>query len=239
MPRPNVKSSPTMAEFSAFHGMRCNPLSSQRCIDYFNGGALFASQTDYDVPGDSSRNLASFDFTRTPIGLNLITYYLLVIFSGTGLLSLVGQTNACLIREENISFKNATSISTVDGEKPSVRSLNLCNIPGAKSLVIPQKVIKYIVDRSNQLGPCEGKDETSPPASSDVRFIRRFEFQFGTLLSVIMCHFECRHGRHYLVEVYEFGRHDSIFTRAISSVMSAARGLLDALERISASNKIP
>ena len=198
---------PTLNEFTAFHGMVCNPMSAKRCIDYFNGGALFASQTDYEKD-----DLETFDYTRTPIRLNLFSYYALVVFSCTGLLSLLGHTRAPTIQEENAILK----VNETGRDEVAIHSNSLHNIPGAKALIIPRKTLRYISERSN-----------SAP-SQEILFMRRFEFEFGSLLSVIMCHLECN-GKRFLVEVYAFHHSTNPFARFVSSLMSTAETCLFSL----------
>jgi len=185
-----------MAEFKAFHGMVCNPLSAQKCVDYFDGCALFADQKDYTTRNE----LASFDFLRTPIPLNLLSYYALVLFSCTGLLSLLGYTKVHQCQEEDAVFSTAKATNSNDEAETVVESHCLHNIPGIPSLTIPKYVIHYILERSTTRGL---QDPGAVPRGKEVRLIRRFEFEFGPLLSVMMCHFECQTQR-FLVEVYAF-----------------------------------
>lgn len=220
----NAKSSttvpPSLKEFEAFHGMVCNPISSQRCIQYFDGCALFASQEDY-----ATTNLKTFDYTRTPIPLNIFTYYMLVVFSCTGLISLLGMTTPSLICEENTVF----STDRFDKEKedlPVVQSKTLKNIPGEKILFIPNKVIFYIIQRSLGLHESDEISSLKSALLPKVKLIRRFEYQFGNLLSVMMCHFVCNDHK-YLVEVYSFHHTESFVARIISSIMKGARWVLD------------
>mmetsp|Transcript_129955 Transcript_129955/g.363757 ORF Transcript_129955/g.363757 Transcript_129955/m.363757 type:complete len:262 (-) Transcript_129955:104-889(-) len=227
---------PSMDEFAAFHGMVCRPASSVRCIEYFDGCALFASQEDYSLSKDHD-HLTSFDYLRTPIKLNLFSYYTLVIFSCTGLLTFLGKTKRTLICEENVTFSQDQIMvdASDDGDRPVVQSKSLNSIPGAKPLVIPSKAIDYLMKRSQSLATVpdpttkEG-DGLVPSLPPQVRLIRRFEFEFGNLLSVMMCHFVCSSGRKYLVEVYDFHHKESFLTRTISFVFSAARGLLRILQ---------
>ena len=211
-------SNPSLQEFAAFHGMVCNPISSRRCISYFDGGALFASQDDY-----AALDLGSFDYTRTPVRLNLFTYYFLVIFSGTGLLTLFGKTTPSLICHEDVLFSSKT-IHDCGENEPAVESKSLKNIPGMTSLVIPNKAIDYIIQRSFEFQRVDNGSNMMSDVTQ-VRLIRRFEYQFGNLLSVIMCHFDCD-GRKYLVEVYDFHDKQSLVTRIISSILLRTRAIL-------------
>ena len=65
----------SMKEFINFHGMLISPSSASRCVSSIDGVVLFMP-TNY-----RDRGIAAFDVTY----LNTLTYYLLVIFSLTGL----------------------------------------------------------------------------------------------------------------------------------------------------------
>ena len=213
---------PTMAEFKAFHGMVCNPRSAQKCVKYFDGCALFADQKDYETRNE----LASFDFLRSPIPLNLWSYYALVFFSCTGLLSLLGYTKAHQCQEEDVVLCTAETTKSKDEAETVVESHCLHNIPGIPSLTIPNHVIHYIVERS-----ARGLDPGAWPPIKEVRLIRRFEFEFGPLLSVMMCHFVCQDQR-FLVEVYAFHHSPTnIMARIIAYTMVTVQKILFRLAR--------
>ena len=100
-----ITTAPSLDEYNSFHGMLCKPKTAKRCIESFNDGvALFADQKEYykDDDDDDDINhlnrLSNFDFNNTTAELgsglpfNIWTYYLLVVLSLTGLISLLSIT---------------------------------------------------------------------------------------------------------------------------------------------------
>ena len=82
--------------FSAFHGMLCGPAIAARCVDSFNGTILFMPST-YEP--DKFRNHRE----RLPHevkSLTLLKYYALVLFSLTGLCSMLRQTETLDANED-------------------------------------------------------------------------------------------------------------------------------------------
>ena len=80
----------THKEFTTFHGMLCNPMSANRCIKAFNGTILFMP-SNYKEKG-----IATYHTTN----LNLVTYYLLVLWSLTGLSTLLRMTHFIETKED-------------------------------------------------------------------------------------------------------------------------------------------
>ncbi|KAJ1421726.1 hypothetical protein B484DRAFT_399344 [Ochromonadaceae sp. CCMP2298] len=79
-----------LPEFTRFHGMLCGPSASQRCIDAFDGRILF-------MPSNyKKRGIAAYEER----GLNLLTYYSLVLSSLTGLSSLLCATTTITAEED-------------------------------------------------------------------------------------------------------------------------------------------
>ena len=228
-----LRGPPSISEFTAFHSMVCNPLSAQRCIEYLDGAALFASQDDYQT----TEAVSTFDYLQTPLRMNWFTYYGLVIFSGTGLLTLLRQTETKLVQEENVTFgelDHEGKTAAVSNRK--VESKSLDKISGRNSLVISSEVIDYLIQQSRRMGP---KSTTSSADKAlcqpgEIRLIRRFEFQFGSLVSVMMCHFECCHQRRYLVEVYQFSEGRDWMTRLIVWSLKNTKKFADDLQQLAA-----
>jgi hypothetical protein len=82
--------------YSAFHGMLCGPATAARCVDSFNGTILFMPST-YEP--DKFRNHRE----RLPHevkSLTLLKYYALVLFSLTGLCSMLRQTETLDANED-------------------------------------------------------------------------------------------------------------------------------------------
>ena len=73
----------THEDFTQFHGMQCSPISANRCINAFNGTILFMP-SNYKEKG-----VANYRVTN----LNLLTYYALVLWSFTGLSTLLRMTD--------------------------------------------------------------------------------------------------------------------------------------------------
>lgn len=178
-PAPRQVANPSLSDYIAFHGMLISPGAAQRCIDSFNGVVLFADQATYNNRSD----LKNFDFNRTPFPLSLWSYYLLVAFSLTGLCSVLGQTK--LLRCNDKENKEFSA-----GEEEGVDSIDIQN------LRIPANAISYVIQRAN-----DQKFELEKPVHS-IKLTRRFEYNFGGFLSVMMVHFVCCNGRRHLVEVY-------------------------------------
>lgn len=176
---------PTLQEYTNFHAMYCGMQSSQRCIKSFDGCAIFASQNEYDCGTD----LKTLDYVRTPVPLNLFTYYLLVLVSFTGMTTLFGGTLVLIARDEDQSFSGSFQD---EGKDP--KSIVLVKSESFPTITVPSKVMRYIRERSQALS-------NAPPKT--VTFTRRFEIRFANYLSVIMCHFVCSNGHKYLVEAYE------------------------------------
>jgi len=70
--------------FSDFHGMLCSPSTARRCIKSFTGSVLF-------LPFNKFESATSSDLIPKS-SLNLFTYYAMVIYSCTGISSLLGLT---------------------------------------------------------------------------------------------------------------------------------------------------
>jgi len=141
------------------------PSSAQRCIDSFNGRILF-------MPSSYSRDTASFPAVgRSPWepatpGLNLVTYYLLVLFSLTGLSTVLGRTVV-------LDARDVPADSSGEQLQCELASA------GKPSLVVEQIVLDYLVaPGSNRV------------AAHGVRLLRRFEYNFKMAgVNVVMLHF--------------------------------------------------
>ena len=167
----------SLDEYSAFHGMFCRWSPSVRCIESFDGSFLFA---DYQTYEKSGKDLASVDFNRHPFKFNVVLYYLLVLYSFTGLCTLLGQTKCTCQKPEKQRF-------TLGNEKYIHSEFH-------KELRVTPEAIDYILERSQA-----ASSSTSAP---ELLLTQRFEYEFGTYLSVMMLHFTCSAGQKHLVEVY-------------------------------------
>jgi hypothetical protein len=84
-----------LPDFTRFHGMLCGPAASQRCIDAFDGRTLFMPH-DYKQKG-----IAAYEVIGSGMsGLNIFTYYSLVLSSLTGLSTLLGATTTITSEED-------------------------------------------------------------------------------------------------------------------------------------------
>jgi len=145
--------------------MIAGPSSAQRCIDSFNGRILF-------MPYSYSRDTASFPAVgRSPWepatpGLNLFTYYLLVLFSLTGLSTVLGRT---------VVLDARAVPADSSGEQLQCELASA----GNPSLVVEQMVLDYLVAPGS-----------TRVAAHGVRLLRRFEYNFKMAgVNVVMLHF--------------------------------------------------
>lgn len=72
-----------MQDYIDFHGMLCVPSVASKCIDSFNGKILFMPR-DY-----KSKGIDRYCYSR----ISLIDYYTLVVYSLTGLSTLLNMTS--------------------------------------------------------------------------------------------------------------------------------------------------
>jgi hypothetical protein len=151
--------------------MLCHPKTARRCIDSFTGSILFMPH-DYTTT-QQNKTLLNYDCGGGI--LTLISYYLLVLVTFTGLSTLLQQTEIRTAEETflELNDKNAIIVSQHDNR-----------------LRVDRLVLDYIL-RQN-------------PNSSSLKLTRRFDYQFGGLvpISVIMLHLTCDQGLLHLVEVY-------------------------------------
>ena len=184
------QSQPTLDEYVHFHGMLCSPDTAKRCVDSFDGTILFMPHTY------SPATLPSFDCTR-PI-LTVWSYYVLVLFSLTGLSTLLGRTK--FLAAHDYSVTNAeqqqqqqqVSNGVVDTDLSlRIRPSTTCVISEHDdSLVADPSVWSYVLHQSG---------------SRALRLVRRFEYEFGFGgLSVVMLHLRCNLDKLHLVEVYRW-----------------------------------
>jgi hypothetical protein len=171
----------SIEDYTRFHAMLCGASASSRCLNSFDGTILFGSHEYYS----SGKELATFDYSRTRFGLNLITYYILVVFSLTGLSTLLGRTHLRRQRQESKIFISGDESADIKSE-------------AHKELRVPPHVIDYILEQSRLSGQ---KSSSEVP---ELKLTQRFEFEFADdFCSVLMLHFRCSYGKKHLVEVYK------------------------------------
>jgi hypothetical protein len=182
---------PSLKDYTNFHGMLCSVGTARRCIQSFNGVAIFADQSIYN---DDNTDLSTVDYNKKGalLGLSVLNYYLLVLFSLTGACTLLGQTEFLESRD------GLSEQFHLEQKDVTVRSKKIQN-----QLCMPSKVLEYI--RASSAGGTEN-NLADPAASNMVVLKRRFEYNFGGCISVMMLHFECSRGKTHLVEVYRIER---------------------------------
>ncbi len=205
---------PSLEDYTAFHGMFCNPIAARRAIQSFQGGAiLFASQKEYDGSVKGDLDLAAYDSNIRSIPLNIWTYYLLVIFSFTGLSSVMGYTRVIKVIEYcNDATENANRDTQLRFKKGDEVCIESSKADAALPLLLPSDAMEYVVAQSLRMGPVSSESTTKGEENSnaaegksripELTLVRRFEYDFGGFLSVMMLHFLCTNGRTHLVEIY-------------------------------------
>lgn len=192
----------SLVDFRHFHRMLCHPFTAHKCIQTFNGVVLFLPQ----LPGNGdNEDLSQYDATR-PI-LNILSYYALVVVSFTGLWSLLGRTK-CLVSRE------------YDCEQP----LPLLQAEASNKFLQGEELVDLKISQNALLKYLHSVD---PDTTKDLRLLRRFEFDFTGLLTVIMLHLQSNDGATiHLVEVYELSNHFPsrlVVAKAISWLGKLAR----------------
>ena len=205
----------SLPEYTAFHGMLCSPTTARRCIASFSkGAAVFADQQEYycgdndddddaDNDGDTKNtntsitNLARWDFNRTasPLALNVWTYYVLVVFSMTGLSSLFGRTHCLKAVEYNNDGNTALLFRKEGTTTATATNCGVNSIALTNTLRLPSCAIHYVINRALSLGPMDTTASESittatssssasachykPAEKGTLRLVRRFEYEFG------------------------------------------------------------
>lgn len=170
----NGSPSATLFDYQNFHGMLCNPWRASRCIHSFNGMILFMPSSY------TPRDLTTYDYSTKGM-LTPLSYNLLVMFSFTGLSTLLKMTSMRLaieIDDNAVQQQNESQVSDLTSKYNS-------------NLRIEPEVLDYC------------KRYT---LSSSMKLKRWFEYRFALCggLEVIMLHFVCDQNKLHLVEVYDF-----------------------------------
>mmetsp|Transcript_26052 Transcript_26052/g.43465 ORF Transcript_26052/g.43465 Transcript_26052/m.43465 type:complete len:211 (+) Transcript_26052:43-675(+) len=187
-----AKKSPSLEDYTNFHGMLCSPMTAQRCIDSFDGGTvLFLPNTH------CSNTIAKHD--AAPV-FSVLTYYLLVMFSLTGLSTLLKATK----------FRHAKEYSNQPPVTGPLASLS------DRDLVVNESVCNFVKDQQ--------RGETT--MDDCLTLERQFEYEFLGGLSVVMFHLICQNNRLHLVEVYQIknkvlGAVVAVFSETISIISRA------------------
>ena len=162
-----MQTTATLDDFTPFHAMVCSPNTASRCIQSFNGAVLFMPSSY------NASTIQNFDCSAT---LNLISYYLLVLVSLTGLSTLLRVTK----------YRETKEFDKDHLEEISDKWVSKYN----SRLHVEEHVLDYCKKHTN---------------SQTLYLKRHFEFQFQLFgLDVVMLHFVCDQNKLHLVEVYHF-----------------------------------
>lgn len=183
---------PTLAQYHAYHSMVCSPSTARQCGDSFqtSGGTIIF------MPAGTVPALS--DSTTT---LNVLTYYLLVVISFTGLSTLLGMTDFVDAREMDEKDQAVVIACGTENEKDEEITLSplMRSVRDPTNVTLSIDALRYVAKQSSV-------DELS-----ELRIIRRFEYDFRLVgVNVIMIHLmspakvEGRPRPLHLIEVYQF-----------------------------------
>ena len=157
----------TLNDYGAFHSMLCPPRIARRCIDSTvgTGGIVLFMPSDYHF--------------RHPVGdrhphdgtdiLTVLTYYLLVLYTLTGLCTLLGLTE--LVHASDFLGDEGRGVVI-----PPDESLLRSDLDPECVLVVDSDAMKYVAHRAGV-------------ERADLRLRRRFEYRFWPLgIHVMMLH---------------------------------------------------
>lgn len=202
---------PTLDEYRAFHSMVCPPRVAQRCIDsVVRSGGVFL----FGTPGAHARGRADFSGST-----GMWSYYLLVLYSLTGLSTLLGLTDEVDAREFPAGDE---SPAPQEGSKWLRSDRN-------ESVAVSREAIDYC-RCATFCTKSKHSSEGCAEGSQSIRLRRRFEYDFRLIgANVIMLHFTTTNNAGsvndnkrvgnvslHVVEVYQFR---SPLVRAIERVI--------------------
>jgi len=202
----------SLGDYTAFHGMLCNPFAAQRVIQTFRGGAIvFANQKQYDAVVKGKINLEDHDCNIVPLPLAMWSYYLLVLISLTGFCSALGFTRVIEVVDysDDEDTHKDTQLRFKNGDGACIES---SKSESTTPLIFPSSAIDYVIGQSFKMGPLSTESTTNGESNSnatatkhsipEVTLVRKFEYDFGGFISVMMIHFLCTNGRTHLMEIY-------------------------------------
>ena len=165
----STKSAASLSDYSNFHGMFCRPATASRCVDSFAGGTILFMPSSY-----TEKTLPSYDCSAKGV-LTPLSYYMLVLYSLTGLSTLLRLTVFRMAREFPAETKADPSLMT-----SKYNSL----------LRVEPFVLEHCKRHTN---------------AQSIHLKRRFEYKFKLVgLEVVMLHFFCDQNKLHLVEVFHF-----------------------------------
>ena len=197
-------SSLTLQNFHAFHGMLCSPRVANECIQSFQHGAILFLPSYYEETAVMKEDRYTYNHSLT-----VVTYYLLVLVSFTGLSSILGQTQTIDAREFNCNdthtntsdeqFDTNDCLSSYQQEqrnkeqvvesKQSQESVScLWSAKGEPNIQIKPFLFDKLKQRHSSVYSNDG-DRQGQKISLKLK--RRFEYEFSLCnLHVIMLHIE-------------------------------------------------
>jgi hypothetical protein len=220
---------PTIQDYKALHSMVCSPSQARRCLNSFNGAILFADCSVFNKPDVSAKDLDLVDYNHSVVPLNVVTYYLFVIVSFSGICTLLGYTQMTHSLE-NRKFTKASCRNEGGTTATFVQSNR------HPELRVPYSTIDYLLDLSAKKVYSMGTPSMSSSSSSsssptrlpprpELYLTQRFEFEFGSLYQVMMLHFESSDGRQkHLLEIYKF--HSPILGTLVNSLIWSMNQIL-------------
>ena len=153
----------SLQDFVNFHGMLCRPSTARHCVNEFRGGTVLFMPNDYGTVSPTTTNLESrirsYDCS---LSLTTSSYYALVLVTFTGLMTCLGLTKFLVGREKRETIASSNRRVTAESNP---------------DLVIQPGVFDYIA-----------KAQGLSSATTNFFVKRRFEYNFGGLLSVMMIH---------------------------------------------------
>ncbi|GAX27749.1 hypothetical protein FisN_13Hh151 [Fistulifera solaris] len=180
--------------------MLCQPATAAKCIRSFDGSILFMPKAVADAANLQACSLQKYEFSSGR--LTLLSYYLLVLVSWTGFLTLIGRTKFLIGREED---GNLPLPDRVQAEKAGKRhNLDLG------------------LDRNRLLAHVQ----SVRPDTTELFIKRRFEYEFGNIVSVVMLHLVCDQGRLHLFEIYHM--HNPLLryiVKSLSTIVACFKGI--------------
>jgi hypothetical protein len=196
----------TLEDYIHFHGMLCNPGTAARCIQSFDGSVLFMPKAAADAANLQACSLQKYEFSSGR--LTLLSYYLLVLVSWTGFLTVIGRTKSLIGREEDV---NLPLPDLVQAEIAGQRHNLMLGLDRNRLLVHVQSI---------------------RPDTTELFIKRRFEYEFGNIVSVVMLHLVCDQGRLHLFEIYHM--HNPLLryiVKSLSTIVAILKGILFPLQK--------
>ena len=198
----------TLKDYDLFHSMVAKPIIAKNCIRSFvksNGCILFMpyDHSDHDIHlYDASHNNS----------LSVLSYYALVIFSFTGLSTILGMTDTIDVQDYTANgglpiWSDQEGMISIHNGMPT----NSIMEPDVRARECALKYVQNHIQTYNQ-------QDIISTSKSTIRLQRRFEYNFKLFggFNVIMLHLKSSDAPEitHLVEVYKV--HNPIMRRIVS-----------------------